>query len=201
MNKNPHIRSRYGLMKRIFDMFVASIMLVFVLPMMLLVALVIKLESPGPVLSWHERLGRHGKPFKYLKFRTMQLNSEQAATGPVFQLRSDPRISRVGRFLRMTALDEIPAFINVLLGDMSIVGPRAALPLEVERYSDAQKRRLELKPGLTGYWQVFGREAGATDFDQMVQMDIEYAEKQSLLLDLRILLRTFSIVFNSKAAY
>jgi len=202
MNKNPHIRSRYGLMKRIFDMFVASIMLVLVSPMLLLVALVIKLESrPGPVLFWHERLGRHGKPFKYLKFRTMKLNSEQAATGPVFQLRSDPRISRVGRFLRMTAIDEIPALINVLLGDMSIVGPRAALPLEVERYSDAQKRRLELKPGQKGYWQVFGREAGATDFDQMVQMDIEYAEKQSLLLDLRILLRTFRIGFNSKAAY
>ena len=201
MNNNPRTRSRYGLMKRIFDIFIASIMLVLVLPMLLLVALAIKLESPGPVLFWQERLGRHGKPFKYLKFRTMKLHSEQAATGPVFQLRSDPRISRVGRFLRMTAVDELPTLINVLLGDMSIVGPRAALPLEAARYSDTQKRRLELRPGLTGYWQVFGREAGATDLDRMVQMDIEYAEKQSLLLDLRILFRTFRIALTSKAAY
>jgi lipopolysaccharide/colanic/teichoic acid biosynthesis glycosyltransferase len=201
MNNPPQICGRYFVMKRIFDIFSSTIILITVLPILLLVALLIKLESPGPVLFWHERLGRHGKPFKYLKFRTMKLHSEQVATGPIFQLRSDPRISRIGRFLRMTAIDELPAVINVLRGDMSIVGPRAALPLEAARYSETQKRRLELRPGITGYWQVFGREAGATDMDQMIKMDIEYAEKQSLLFDLRILLRTVRLVLTSKAAY
>ena len=201
MNNNLRTRSRYGLIKRFFDIFIASILLILLLPILFLIALAIKIESPGPVFFWQERLGRHGKQFKYLKFRTMKIHSEQSPTGPIFQLRSDPRISRVGGFLRVTALDELPTLINVLLADMSIVGPRAALPLEAIRYSEAQKRRLELRPGLTGYWQVFGRGVGATDFNRMVEMDIEYAEKQSLILDLKIIFRTFRIALNSKAAY
>jgi lipopolysaccharide/colanic/teichoic acid biosynthesis glycosyltransferase len=103
--------------------------------------------------------------------------------------------------LRRTAIDELPAVLNVVRGDMSIVGPRAALPLEAAHYSEMQRRRLELKPGLTGYWQVFGREAGGTDFQRMVEMDLEYADKQSLMLDLKILLRTIVMALKSEAAY
>jgi lipopolysaccharide/colanic/teichoic acid biosynthesis glycosyltransferase len=130
----------------------------------------------------------------------MKHDAENTATGPVFKLRSDPRVSRVGRFLRKTSLDELPALLNVIRGSMSIVGPRAALPLEAEHYSEVQRKRLELKPGLTGYWQVFGRAQEANTLDKMVQMDLEYADKQSLLFDLKILIRTVAVGLTRNAA-
>ncbi|MCK9194588.1 MAG: sugar transferase [Nevskia sp.] len=170
------------------------------LPTLLFIMLAVKLEGPGPVLYSQMRLGRHGKAFRYLKFRTMKHDAENTATGPVFKLRSDPRVSRVGRFLRKTSLDELPALLNVIRGSMSIVGPRAALPLEAEHYSEVQRKRLELKPGLTGYWQVFGRAQEANTLDKMVQMDLEYADKQSLLFDLKILIRTVAVGLTRNAA-
>ena len=188
-------------MKRLFDILFAAGMLILLGPLLLVVALAIKLDSSGPILFRHVRLGRHGRPFGYLKFRTMLVHAAETATGPVFKLQADPRISRVGSFLRKTAIDELPILLNVLRGDMSIVGPRAALPLETERYSEIQRRRLDLKPGITGYWQVFGREAGATSFQRMVDMDLEYADKQSMVLDVRILLRTFAAALKRDAAY
>ena len=191
----------YPVWKRLFDVVFANIALVLYAPVLVIVALAIKAESPGPVFSRQVRLGRHGKLFRYLKFRTMIVDASATATGPVFALRSDPRITRVGRFLRRTALDELPVLLNVLKGDMSIVGPRAALPLEVEHYSEKERRRLEIKPGLTGYWQVFGREKGLFDFGRMVEMDLEYAAKCSLMLDLRILLRSIAMAFANRAAY
>jgi len=114
---------------------------------------------------------------------------------------SDPRLTRVGSFLRRTSIDELPLLFNVLKGDMSLVGPRAPFPLEVGHYSDKQRRRLEVRPGVTGYWQVFGRRMNMFDFDEMIQMDLEYVEKQSLLLDLKILLHTVVTVFTSSGAY
>lgn len=191
----------YTVIKRLFDISFAIVMLVLIAPVLLVVSLAIKLDSPGPILFRQVRLGQRGKPFGLLKFRTMVIEAPETPTGPVFVLRADPRISRVGRFLRMTALDELPTLLNVLRGDMSIVGPRAALPLEADRYSEIQRRRLELKPGITGYWQVFGREAGISDFQKMVEMDLEYADKQSLMLDLKILLCTIAVVLKSNAAY
>jgi lipopolysaccharide/colanic/teichoic acid biosynthesis glycosyltransferase len=188
-------------MKRLLDIFIAAIYLLVSAPLFLVVALAIKLESPGPVFFRQIRLGRYGAPFKYLKFRTMVMDAEQSPTGPIFELRADPRISRVGRFLRITSIDELPALLNVLRGDMSLVGPRAALPLEAAHYSEMQRRRLELKPGLTGYWQAYGSKADRTDFQRMIEMDLEYSDKQSLMLDLKILLRTIVIVLKSEAAY
>lgn len=200
-NSTRTARSGYSSMKRLFDIYIATIMLLLTGPVLLVVALAIMLDSPGPVLFRQVRLGQHGRPFGYLKFRTMVVHAAATATGPIFDLRADPRISRVGRFLRRTGIDELPALLNVLRGDMSIVGPRAALSLEAEHYSEIQRRRLELKPGLTGYWQVFGREAGAADFQKMVEMDLEYADKQSLALDLKILFRAFVVSLNRNAAY
>lgn len=202
MSESPRMARRgYGMMKRLFDILVASTMLVLTAPLFLVVAMAIKLDSLGPILVRQTRLGQQGRPFGYLKFRTMVTDAPETGTGPVFKLRQDPRISRIGRFLRRTAIDELPILFNVLRGDMSIVGPRAALPLEADHYSEVQRRRLELKPGITGYWQVFGREAGATDFQRMVEMDLEYAEKQSISLDFKILLRTFVVALRKNAAY
>jgi lipopolysaccharide/colanic/teichoic acid biosynthesis glycosyltransferase len=147
------------------------------------------------------RVGLNGKLFGYLKFRTMRVEATELSTGPVFQLDSDPRITRLGVFLRRTSIDELPALFNVISGDMSIVGPRAALPLEVEHYSEKQRKRLELKPGLTGYWQVFGREKEKFTFDEMIAMDLEYLDKHSLLLDLKILVCTVVMALRSRSAY
>lgn len=193
-------RNQHRSPKRVFDIVIAVVMLVLMLPTLLFIMLAVKLEGPGPVLYSQMRLGRHGKAFRYLKFRTMKHDAENTATGPVFKLRSDPRVSRVGRFLRKTSLDELPALLNVIRGSMSIVGPRAALPLEAEHYSEVQRKRLELKPGLTGYWQVFGRAQEANTLDKMVQMDLEYADKQSLLFDLKILIRTVAVGLTRNAA-
>lgn len=193
--------SGYMLWKRVFDVLFAGVTFVLAAPMMALVAVAIKLDSPGPVFFSQERLGRHGKPFRYLKFRTMAIDAIDTATGPVYARRSDPRVTRVGRLLRRTALDELPVLFNVLKGDMSMVGPLAALLLEIDHYSDQERRRLDLKPGLTGYWQVFGREQGLFDFRKMVEMDLEYASKCSLTLDMRIVARTLVMGLKSRAAY
>lgn len=199
MSNSTHTtRSGYGSMKRLFDIFITTILVLVMAPVFLVAALAIKLESPGPVLYRQTRLGRHGAPFAIMKFRTMFVGAEQSATGPIFELSADPRTSRVGRFLRRTSMDELPQLLNVLRGDMSLVGPRPALPLELAHYSEMQRRRLELKPGITGYCQVFGR---GTDFQRMVEMDLEYVDKQSLMLDLNILLHTIVVVLKSEAAY
>jgi lipopolysaccharide/colanic/teichoic acid biosynthesis glycosyltransferase len=199
MSNNPNIARRsYIFVKRLFDIIFAIISLVLLAPLFLVIALAIKLDSDGPVFFYQMRLGRHGVPFKYLKFRTMVKRADQSDTKPIFHLSEDPRITQVGRFLRITALDELPALLNVLYGEMSIVGPRAALPLEAEHYSELVQKRLELRPGITGYWQVYGR---GGPFKNMVEMDLEYMEKLSLMLDLKILSRTIVIVLMGKGAY
>lgn len=196
-----HNEKAYLAQKRAFDLVLGSLLLIGVAPVFLIVALAIKLSSPGPVFFRQMRVGLNGKLFGYLKFRTMRVEAPELSTGPVFQLASDPRLTRLGVFLRRTAIDELPALFNVISGDMSIVGPRAALSLEVEHYSEKQRERLKLKPGLTGYWQVFGREQEKFTFDEMVAMDLEYLDKHSLLLDLRILARTFVMALRSRSAY
>jgi lipopolysaccharide/colanic/teichoic acid biosynthesis glycosyltransferase len=201
MSQGPRTARR---MKRLFDILVAVGILILAAPVLLLVALAIKLDSPGPILFRQTRVGQHGRSIDYIKFRTMVVDALETGTAPMSKWRNDPRISRIGRFLRATSIDELPMLLNVLKGDMSIVGPRAALPLEADHYSELQRRRLELKPGITGYWQVFGREAGAasaTDFQKMVEMDLEYADKQSISLDLKILLRAFVVASRREAAY
>lgn len=193
--------SQYQIVKRIFDITMATITLIFVAPLVLLVSLAIIIDSPGPLMYQVVRLGHKGRIFKYYKFRTMRVDSELLNTGPVFDLRRDPRITRVGSLLRKTGIDELPLFLSVLKGDMSFVGPRAALPLEVEHYSENQRRRFEVKPGLTGYWQVFGKNSSTTDLNKMIEMDLEYIDKQSLLMDLKILFRTMQIILTNKGVY
>jgi exopolysaccharide biosynthesis polyprenyl glycosylphosphotransferase len=183
--------------KRAFDLVLASLMLIVSIPLWGVIALAIKLDSPGPVLFRQARAGRHGRPFMVYKFRSMRqdaeaelekLRNQNEALGPMFKIRDDPRRTRVGVFIRKTSLDELPQLINILRGEMSLIGPRPALLTEVAQYQDWQRRRLEAQPGLSGLWQVSGR--SDLSFDEMAMLDIYYAENWSLGMDLRIFLHT-----------
>ena len=196
------------ILKRTFDLIVSALAIVLLLPLWLLVALVIKLDSKGPVFYTQERVGMDGRLFLLYKFRTMkagadsQLHREyqkafiagraEANLGddskPTYKLLTDPRITRIGKLLRRTSLDEVPQLLNVLSGDMSVVGPRPPIPYEVEAYELWHRKRLDMKPGLTGLWQVSGR--NRLPFEEMVRLDLFYIENWSLLLDLKIILRT-----------
>ncbi|MDE3066169.1 MAG: sugar transferase [Verrucomicrobiota bacterium] len=200
-----------GLAKMLLDFFgaLALLVLLTVIPVIPLIALLIKITSPGPVLFKQRRAGQNGAPFTLYKFRTMITNAEQSKQelealnemqGPVFKLTNDPRVTRIGHWLRRYSLDELPQLYNVLRGEMSLVGPRP-LPLdEVRRFDDlAHRRRLSVKPGLTCLWQISGRNQ-ITDFKEWVRLDLEYIDHWSLWLDLRILLRTIPIVFSGTGA-
>ncbi len=187
--------------KRVMDIVLSLIMLVVFSPIMLIAAIAIKLDSKGPILFKQVRSGLNGRKFTLYKFRTMVVGAEMKKRelekmnemdGPVFKIRHDPRITRVGAFLRKTSIDEIPQLFNVLKGDMSIVGPRPPLPVEVELYKMWQRRRLSLKPGLTCIWQVSGR--NKIQFEKWMEMDLEYIDKWSLWLDLKILFKTVFVV-------
>ena len=201
-------RPYYDLSKRLFDILVASLAIVATLPLMLIIAVAIKLDSPGPVLYRHQRLGKGTRPFMMLKFRTMQVNAStiprgllkhNESTGPLFKMRSDPRITRVGRLLRRTSLDEMPQFLNVLLGQMSIVGPRPPLPRELEGFEMVQRQRLRVVPGLAGLWQVRGR--SNIPFEEMVRLDLEYIERRSFLFDLALIVQTIPCVLTGRGAW
>ena len=194
--------------KRLFDVLLAGAGLLLLSPLLLLIALAIKLDSPGPVFFTQPRVGRMMKPFTMLKFRTMHVNADSkihqeyvaslikakaashgAGSEQVFKLASDPRVTSIGRILRKTSIDELPQLINVLRGEMSLVGPRPPLHYEVAQYQRWHCRRvLEAKPGLTGLWQIAGR--SRTTFDEMVRLDLRYARGRSLWTDIKILLRT-----------
>jgi exopolysaccharide biosynthesis polyprenyl glycosylphosphotransferase len=195
-------------LKRIVDVVIAGLAMVVISPVWALIALAIKLDSPGPILFRQERVGFRGKQFTVFKFRSMTVDAEQQldklreqneAAGPLFKIRDDPRRTRVGRFIRRTSLDELPQFINVLRGDMSMVGPRPGLASEVAQYQDWHRKRLEVLPGLTGLWQVSGR--SELTFDEMVMLDIYYAENWSLGMDLRIIIRTVPQFIFGDGAY
>jgi lipopolysaccharide/colanic/teichoic acid biosynthesis glycosyltransferase len=172
-----------------------------------LVALAIKLESKGPVFFTQERVGQNQRRFRIIKFRSMVVDAEELretlvdqneADGPVFKIRKDPRITWVGRWLRKLSIDELPQFINVFLGQMSVVGPRPPIPSEVDKYSWDQRRRLSVRPGVTGLQQVSGR--SDVTFDQWVELDLAYIDNWSLSEDLRILFRTVRVVVLAKGA-
>jgi exopolysaccharide biosynthesis polyprenyl glycosylphosphotransferase len=194
--------------KRAFDLVLTVLALICIAPLWLAIALAIRLDSPGPVLFRQPRAGRYGKPFTVFKFRSMCTNAEaelerlrarNEASGPLFKLRDDPRRTRIGRLLRETSLDELPQLLNVLRGDMSLVGPRPAILSEVAQYQDWHLKRLEVLPGITGLWQVSGR--SDLTFDEMVMLDIYYGENWSVGLDLRIILRTVPQVLFGEGAY
>ncbi len=194
--------------KRGLDLALSLLFLVLLAPLVAVIAIAIRLDSRGPVIFLQQRVGRDGWLFKCYKFRSMVDGADEGradlwdrneATGPIFKMRSDPRITRVGRVLRRLSLDELPQLWNVLRGDMSLVGPRPPMPCEVEGYADWHRRRLEVAPGLTGLWQVSGR--SDLTFDEMVMLDLFYAENWSLGLDLNILLRTVPSVLRGTGAY
>lgn len=201
--------SRLGrLAKRALDVLVAALVLLVMAVPMLIIALLIRLESPGPAVFTQTRIGERGRPFSIYKFRSMHLKAEEErdrlralnqATGPLFKIKDDPRQTRVGRFLRRTSLDELPQFFNVLRGDMSLVGPRPGLPEEVEQYQSWHRQRLEAPQGLTGLWQVSGR--SDLTFDEGCLLDIYYIENWSLALDFIIILRTIPRVLLGNGAY
>lgn len=188
----------YFVIKRVIDIVLAAIGLLVFSPIMLIVVIAIKLEDfKGPVLFSQERVGKLGEIFKIYKFRSMYVDAEQRLqelqhlneqTGPVFKIKDDPRITKVGKFIRKTSLDELPQLVNVLRGEMSIVGPRPALPREVKQYNAYQKQRLLVKPGITCIWQVSGR--NNIGFDEWVELDLEYIKNQSLGLDIKLILQT-----------
>jgi lipopolysaccharide/colanic/teichoic acid biosynthesis glycosyltransferase len=168
----------------------------------------VRLDSPGPAIFVQERVGRHGRLFRFYKFRSMYVDAEQRLAevlagneidGPVFKIRNDPRVTKLGAFLRRTSLDELPQLVNVLKGEMSLVGPRPPLPREVEQYRPGDAIRLSVKPGLTCLWQISGR--SNVSFDQWMEYDREYVRNMSLALDLGILIRTVGAVFTMRGAY
>jgi lipopolysaccharide/colanic/teichoic acid biosynthesis glycosyltransferase len=177
-------------------------------PAMILVALLIKLDNPGPVLFRQERVGMEGNRFFMIKFRSMVVDAEgrlaefarqNEGSGPLFKIKNDPRVTRLGAFLRRFSVDELPQLLNVLSGSMSLVGPRPPLPAEVEVYESDVRRRLLVKPGLTGLWQVSGR--SNLSWQDSVRLDLYYVENWSLAGDLVIILRTVRAVFGSTGAY
>jgi lipopolysaccharide/colanic/teichoic acid biosynthesis glycosyltransferase len=183
---------------RVFDLAVASVGLVAAAPFLVLVAIAIKLDSRGPVIYRQPRVGKDGKLFEVYKLRTMQLGADPVGVGtPV--LEDDPRVTRVGRFLRRWSLDELPNLVNVLRGDLAIVGPRPTLAAQVEQYTAHQRRRLEVKPGLTGWAQVNGR--AGIPWEERIELDVWYVDHRSLGLDLRILARTSRLLVTGQGLY
>lgn len=208
-----------SLAKRVVDVTFALAVLVLGLPFYLLVAALIKLTSEGPVLFVQERVGRDGMPFKFYKFRTMTVDNSDSShrdytrefikgqamesrdpTGkPVFKMCRDPRVTSIGRFLRRTSLDELPQIINLLRGEMTLVGPRPPIIYELPHYKEWHKGRLAVRPGLTGLWQVSGR--SSVPFDEMVMLDLYYIENWSLILDLKIIARTLPVMLFGTGGY
>jgi exopolysaccharide biosynthesis polyprenyl glycosylphosphotransferase len=193
--------------KRAMDIIIASILLLLLMPFILLISLTVKLSSPGPVIYRQVRCGLYGRRFVLYKFRSMIEGAEDVLweimhlnemEGPVFKMRDDPRVTPLGRFMRKSSIDEWPQFWNVLKGDMSLVGPRAPLPEEVQAYTRWQRRRLSVKPGITCLWQISGR--SEIDFHEWMKLDLQYIDNWSLLLDLKILARTFPVVLLGKGA-
>jgi exopolysaccharide biosynthesis polyprenyl glycosylphosphotransferase len=204
----PRFRGGTRLLKASIDRGLAALMLFLLLPVFAAIGLAVRLTSEGPAFFRQQRVGIGGRTFTMFKFRTMCVDAEQRLTelqdlneaaGVLFKMRQDPRVTRVGRLLRRFSLDELPQLINVLRGDMSLVGPRPPLPSEVEAYGDDTRRRLLVKPGLTGLWQVSGR--SDISWAESVRLDLFYVENWSLTLDAAILWKTFSAVLRARGAY
>ncbi len=194
--------------KRVLDVVGAAVALVLLSPVMVMAALAVKLDSRGAALYKSKRLGKDGREFTFYKLRSMHVGADaerarllhlNEVDGPVFKLRRDPRVTRIGQMLRSTSIDELPQFINVLKGDMSLVGPRPPLPEEAEKYEVWQRKRLDVKPGITCLWQISGR--SRLGFDEWMRLDLEYIRRQSLATDLRILARTVPAVLSREGAY
>ncbi len=204
------INEQYGyrILKRSFDIIASVIGLIALSPIFLAVAIAIKWDDGGPVFYDQVRVGKNGRKFKMYKFRSMRVNAENEmeklqehseVDGAMFKMKNDPRVTRVGKFIRKTSIDEFPQLLNVLLGQMSIVGPRPPLPREVADYTQYDKQRLYVKPGCTGLWQVTAR--NSVGFQEMVNIDLDYIQRRSIWLDLKIIFKTVKVIFVPNEAY
>lgn len=180
------------ILKRFFDIFISLSLLIILLPFFLIIAILIKIDSSGPVFFRQERIGKYGRPFYPFKFRTMVDGAINKGLG-ITVAENDERITRIGKFLRKWGIDEFPQLINVLMGEMSLVGPRPTLRRQVEKYSDFQKRRLLVKPGLAGWALIHGR--NSLSWEERIKYDVWYVENWSLWLDMKIIFKTFYLIF------
>jgi lipopolysaccharide/colanic/teichoic acid biosynthesis glycosyltransferase len=184
--------------RRALDVVLAALLLVLASPLLALAAIAIRLEGRGPVVYRQRRVGAHGRPFDLWKLRTMVSGAEAMGAG-IYVLEGDPRITRAGKLLRRFSLDELPNLVNVLRGEMALVGPRPTIQEQVDRYTDRQRRRLEVKPGITGWAQVHGR--ASLPWPDRIELDVWYVDHRSFLLDLRILLRTARLLLTGRGLY
>lgn len=189
----------FNMIKRAFDVIVSACVLIVLLPFFVVVAIAIKLDSKGPVFFMQERLGLHARPFLVYKFRSMHLGAEKLG---VYELKGDPRVTRVGRILRPLSINELPQLLNILKGEMSLIGPRPVLPFHpwpLEEYTEAHKKRFQVRPGLTGWAAVNGRKN--VQWDRRLELDAEYVDRASAAFDIRILLKTVTVVLSASDSY
>lgn len=198
----------YKLIKRLMDIVLSTIALIVLSPVFLITSIAIKLEDKGPVFFIQERAGKDMKPFKIYKFRSMYVNADHELekmmenneqTGHAFKIKNDPRITKVGKIIRKLSIDELPQLLNIIKGDMSIVGPRPILTFQMEECSQYEKQRLVVQPGLTCYWQIGGR--ANIKWDEWVELDLDYIEDMSLWTDIKMIVKTIPAVFDSQGAY
>ena len=206
--EDSNISKWYLILKRFIDIVGAIVGIIVLSPILIIVAILIKIEdSKGSIFFSQKRVGQNGKEFKMYKFSSMVHNAEELKEnllkqnerlGPMFKMKNDPRVTKVGKFIRKTSLDELPQLINVLKGEMSLVGPRPSLPKEVEQFKPWMLKRLSVKPGLTCYWQVYGR--NNIGFEDWMNLDIKYVEERSLIIDIKLIFKTVFVLLGDKSA-
>lgn len=199
--------SLYEICKRVMDILGAGCGLVLLSPVIIIVAILVKVSSKGPVFFSQKRVGKNGKIFYMYKFRSMVVNAEELKeklaaqnemSGPMFKMKDDPRVTKIGKFIRKTSLDELPQLWNVIKGDMSLVGPRPSLPKEVAQFEGWMYKRLSVKPGLTCYWQVSGR--NNIDFEDWMKLDCKYVDERNIWIDIKLIFKTVGVLFGDKNA-
>ena len=208
MNGNSKAKSKaYLIAKRITDVLFSGIGLIILSPVFVIVAIAMKLDSKGPIFFKQDRVGKDEELFSMYKFRSMVVNAEELKkalenqnemSGPMFKMKKDPRITRVGRFIRKTSIDELPQLVNVIKGDMSLVGPRPSLPKEVEQFEPWMKERLTVQPGITCFWQVMGR--NSIPFEEWMKLDVKYVRERNYFLDIKLIFKTFFVLFGDDSA-
>ena len=204
----PAPKPGYEICKRIFDVVMSTVALIVLSPVFLIVAILIKLEDGGKVFFWQQRHTKNGKTFKMYKFRSMCPDADKKLEdlmkynhmeGPTFKMEDDPRVTKIGKFIRKTSIDELPQLVNIIKGDMSIIGPRPPLTREVERYTPYQMHRLDVKTGLACYHECYGR-SNCHSFDEWVESDLKYIRERSILTDLKVILLTIKVVITGDGA-
>lgn len=208
VDQNPRKVERvYEVLKRVIDMICSTLGLIILSPLLLIIGILIKIESKGPILFSQERVGLNGQIFRMYKFRSMvveaeeykeQLLEQNEMNGPMFKIKNDPRVTKIGKFIRRTSIDELPQLINILKGEMSLVGPRPSLPEEVKQFDPWMMERLRVRPGLTCYWQVSGR--NDIPFEDWMKLDIKYIQDRGILLDIKLIIKTFFVLFGDEHA-